>query len=142
LRLTEFEGDLDTVGVGLRRREQGYLRRMLLDGFDRHECAICGRMLPGEFLIAAHIKKRSQCTPSERKDAKNIVMAACVFGCDSLFESGWIGVDNTGKIRTFSANEAEVDGILDSLKGRDCLAHNQDTSRYFEWHFEETFRGI
>lgn len=142
LRLTELEGDLDTLGVGLHRKEQRYLRRLLFVGSHRHHCALCGRILSREFLIAAHIKKRSQCSAIERKDAKNIVMAACVFGCDSLFEAGWIGVDSTGRIRTFSANQTDVDRILDNLEGRDCPAHNPSSAGYFKWHFENTFRGV
>lgn len=79
------------------RAEQGLLRDYLLDG-QTGECALCGRTFPIQFLVVAHIKKRSVCTEEEKRDFDNIVMPNCTFGCDELFERGYIGVNADGRI--------------------------------------------
>ena len=48
-------------------------------------------------LVAAHIKKRAACSLEEKKDYKSIVMPMCSFGCDYLYERGYIAVSD-GKI--------------------------------------------
>lgn len=50
------------------------------------------------FLWAAHIKKRSLCADHERRQLSDIAMAACLFGCDALFEHGFITVSHDGII--------------------------------------------
>ena len=40
--------------------------------------------------MAAHIKKRSFSSTEEKLDYKNIVMPMCKFGCDELYEKGYI----------------------------------------------------
>ena len=49
-----------------------------------------------QFLVAAHIKKRSVCTDAEKRDLKYVAMSACKFGCDELFERGYIAVADDG----------------------------------------------
>lgn len=52
-----FDGKLERTAQRASRGEQTALKRHLLKGATG-ECALCGRTLPGTFLIAAHIKKR------------------------------------------------------------------------------------
>jgi predicted restriction endonuclease len=88
---------MESEYVGKRRTEQQYLRQYLLPGV-KGECLLCGRTFSRDFLVAAHIKKRSLCTLEEKADIKSIAMLACKFGCDELFERGMIGVTPEGKV--------------------------------------------
>lgn len=124
------------------RREQARLRELLADGRTIASCAICGHDYPIVLLVAAHIKKRARCTDEERHDLHNVAMLACTFGCDKLYEDGWITVDTTGHVRT-----AALDGLPDvvrgrvaALSGRDCPAYHAKSEAYFEWHRTNIFR--
>jgi hypothetical protein len=124
--------------VGAKRRlEQRRLRRLLLDGEPSGTCALCGREFPAGLLVAAHIKRRAVCTPQERNDVRNVVMLACVFGCDALFENGYVSVDHDGTV-VVSASAASLDGpvggYLARLAGRRCPAHTPFSAEYFDWH--------
>jgi hypothetical protein len=46
-------------------------------------------VFPVDLLVAAHIKRRSLCSETERRDLHNVAMLACKFGCDALFEEGY-----------------------------------------------------
>lgn len=94
--LTALE-EIDASRTAKVRAEQGLLRDYLLDG-ETGDCALCGRTFPIQFLVVAHIKKRSECTEEEKRDFDNVVMPNCTFGCDELFERGYIGVDADGQI--------------------------------------------
>lgn len=80
------------------RQEQSLLRDWLFKDKVTEECAICGRTFSCHSLVAAHKKKRANCTEEERKDPY-IVMPACVFGCDHLYENGYFEV-HSGHIHT------------------------------------------
>jgi hypothetical protein len=94
-------GDLDRPVAGTARREQDLLRGAL-GLFRDHDmaCALCRQVLPASLLVAAHIKPRSQCTPTERLDVQHIGMAACLLGCDALFERGLVAVSEHGSLLT------------------------------------------
>lgn len=79
-----------------RRREQGILQEWLFDKKTTEECAICGRTYSVKALVAAHKKKRANCTEQERVDP-HIVMPLCVFGCDFIYENRLITIQN-GKV--------------------------------------------
>ena len=63
-------------------------------------------------------------------------MPACVFGCDALFETGFVGVGDDGFL-VFSL-ELEEDVTLSlrggALKGKRCNAHSPLTANLFRWH--------
>lgn len=82
----------------MRRLEQPYLRDILMPG-STDRCALCSRQMDVGFLVAAHIKKRALCTFEEKTDVPAVAMPACRFGCDELFERGFIWVDSNGKIQ-------------------------------------------
>ena len=129
-----FKGDLDVPTSGTGRGEQDELRRRLLTQGNR--CAICGRALPEDLLVAAHIKKRSECTDREKRDIPNVGMLACKLGCDAFFEEGYIVIDRNG---TVTVNQASDPGgllasLLDYVVGRHCSAHGPESEPYFEWH--------
>lgn len=128
---------LDGVALKSYRKEQGKLRQALLGDRLQAECDLCGQRVPSEFLVAAHIKRRSECTPAERNDLRNVAMLACTFGCDRLYEFGHVTVDHTGVLVATPA-EAELSGLvgehLRRLNGRRCTAHRPESEPYFAWH--------
>jgi hypothetical protein len=137
-------GELDGVTQVRVRREQAQLRRLLAGERDRAECALCGDEYPLAFLVAAHVKKRSVCTDTERRDLHHVAMLACAFGCDALYESGWITVDDHGVVQTIDTGIASQGWFRDRLQGlagRRCSAHSQSSEPYFAWHRATVFRG-
>jgi hypothetical protein len=132
--ITELDKQITTSA----RKEQTFLRNYLFGGKVKSNCSICNEEFPVSFLVAAHIKKRSECSEQERKDYKYVVAPMCKFGCDELYEKGFIGVENgkvirllNSKILTDSVNKYIV-GIL----GNKCSDWNSNTEKYFNWHNE------
>ena len=64
----------------------------ILKNLPFNTCCIYNKKYPVSFLVAAHIKKRAECTLDEKKDFLNIVAPMCKMGCDELYEKGYIGV--------------------------------------------------
>jgi predicted restriction endonuclease len=93
-----LDGDLDKKVQTAQRTEQGIARKKLLKNKQIAPCRLCGREMSKDFLVAAHIKKRSRCTDAEKRDLVNVTMLCCRFGCDELYERGFLGVDQDGKI--------------------------------------------
>ncbi|MBB2900489.1 hypothetical protein FHR75_001277 [Kineococcus radiotolerans] len=130
---------LDGTAQATVRREQAPLRRRLLKGASTGLCALCGAQLPTDLLIAAHIKPRSECSDAEKADLDNIAMLACLFGCDALYENGYISVDATGRIvaaDVVDVTTAHLRDRLERLGGQMCSAHRPATATYFLWHWE------
>jgi hypothetical protein len=137
-------GELDVLAQVKVRTEQAKLRRLLAGDRTTAECALCGEAFPMEFLVAAHIKKRAVCTDTERRDLGNIAMLACGFGCDVLYESGWITVDREGVVRAHLPADVPDGGLRDRLRklaGRTCGDHTVASEPYFGWHRTTAFRG-
>lgn len=88
-KLSIKETDQDTNSK--RRTEQSLLQKWLFAEKDYENCAICGNRYSIRSLVAAHKKKRSGCSESERLDP-HIVMPLCLFGCDYLYEIGAIRI--------------------------------------------------
>jgi hypothetical protein len=142
LRIRQF-AVLDGRAQVTTRKEQRELRRLLLGGRTAAPCDLCGHDYPGDFLVAAHIKKRSLCTDDERNDLTNVAMLACKFGCDSLFESGHITVDDTGRVCSWFEDGllGRLRDHLNQLHGRPCGAHRTSSQPYFAWHRTNVYRG-
>lgn len=88
-RLKKLQGRTDISVEEKQRREQSILRDWLFKNKVSEDCAICGETYSIHSLAAAHKKKRSICSEEERTDP-NIVMPVCVFGCDHLYEDGYL----------------------------------------------------
>lgn len=116
------------------RKEQQRLRKHLLGGKDHGSCFLCGEVLPGELLVAAHIKKRSKCTDAEKRDHANVV-PMCLLGCDALFERGHVAlVNNKIDIRCKGAAPgSQLYAILIVLRARK-IEVEAARKKYFEWH--------
>ena len=98
-RYTQFQerlrrlGDMtDETVEKKQRREQHILREWLFDKKEWVACAICGEEHNVQALVAAHKKKRSECTTVERCDPY-MVMPLCVFGCDFLYEHHYVTIE-------------------------------------------------
>ena len=89
-------GELDETRQSTGRAEQRLIMDLLLGGRDKGQCALCGEEYPVEFLVAAHVKRRAACSNKERRNIRN-VMLACRFGCDDLFERGYVRISR-GKV--------------------------------------------
>ncbi|AXO37088.1 EVE domain-containing protein [Micromonospora sp. B006] len=138
-----FEGDLERSGTATHRGEQALLRQRLFGSATDAACAICGQTYPVRFLRAAHIKKRSVCEEQEARDLDHVAMPACLFGCDALFEAGYIAVDATGHVIVIE-EPGQPPGLAERLAllaGRQVDAHTTGSAAYFAWHRENTYRA-
>lgn len=133
-----FSGSVDGRTNRQVRMEQQFLRRLLKlkPGSKPQSCALCGHVYDVQFLVAAHIKQRSECTLEEKLDVEHIVMPACVFGCDALYERGLVYVDPDGFIR--ARDEAlKLKNLAPELRrcaDHRCQSFNEHTAPYYAWH--------
>lgn len=126
-------GPSDRWALGAVRAEQGFLRNQQLE-LRGSPCSLCGQKLPDEFLVAAHIKPRFACTEQERRDVRNVYILACLFGCDALFERGYLVVGDYGTIEAGRPGPEPVEERIKTLVGRKCLAYDERSRDYFSWH--------
>ena len=131
----------DEEYVARRRKEQAFLRKKLFNKKDRQKCAICNQVFHKDFLICAHIKKRKDCSKEERMNFSNIA-PMCKFGCDELFERGYISV--LKKYVFSKTNDSNctptVLRYLNDVKGNLCEYYSQESKDFFRWHYREVFR--
>lgn len=132
---------LDNQSTTTVRLEQGLLRKNLFQGKKTEKCSICGKTLPVNLLVAAHIKKRSICDNEERLDFKHIATPMCKFGCDDLYEKGYIYVEEG----TILINEKkyitdDLKETLHKLDNKDCIGWTEGNAKYFKAHKE--YHGI
>lgn len=125
------------------RLEQKYLRDELFKGPSPYVCDLCGRGFERGYLVAAHVKPRKDCTHEERLDAKNIVIRACVFGCDAFFERRDLIVDAAGTLRApyrhlLTSDEQE---LIDRRVGRPAPGFTPGREAYFAAHRALPRRG-
>ncbi|GEM_PF-2814131 len=130
--------DTDGFRPATFRFEQALLRSILFFGMKDCDCAICGRRYPINFLVAAHIKKRSLCNINERRDP-NIVMPACVFGCDPLFEKGYLTVNQKGIVTSTGRIivDNHVKKYIGDCHGQICSHHHEHSHHYYAAHAEK-----
>lgn len=132
--MPDLPDDLDYSARVMLRREQRKLRKAKFKGAHELACALCGRLLPERLVHAAHVKKRSVSSYPERCDPSNI-MGACVLGCDSLFEFGYVYVAADGKIHTshHASGLPDLAEAAAALEDRACTAFSDDSADYFAW---------
>lgn len=131
----ESEDNLNTSAFTNGRKEQSFLRNYLFKGSKTAKCGICGKEYPVDMLITSHIKKRSECTKEEKLDYKHIVMPMCKFGCDDMYEKGYIYIENEEvKINPKKVTTSDMNIELLKLKERKCTYYNPESEKYFEQH--------
>lgn len=138
--LENLDGELDRKATSWHRKEQAKARKRLLGGKATGECYLCGQQLSSEFLIAAHIKRRSECTDAEKRDLDGVMMLACKFGCDYLFEVGYLAIKDFKIEVSNNLKEPVALNYVEKLVGRKVSTKAAQT-KYFEWHFENRFRS-
>ena len=118
------------------RKEQAALRRTLFNNRPNGTCCICLEQLPVSFLWASHLKKRSLCSTEEKLDFHNVAAPMCKFGCDELYEKGYIGVQN-GKIVKVKhdCRTSFINNYISKVIGKECNAWSRDSKQYFDWHY-------
>ncbi|MEV7571321.1 hypothetical protein [Streptomyces tanashiensis] len=139
-----FDGQLERTAQRAQRGEQTALKKRLLNGATG-DCALCGRNLPGSFLIAAHIKKRAMCNDTEKRGLANIAMLACTLGCDAVYEHGYVTVTDNGTIQTspLAADIPEINNYIhDKLTGRTVTWWTPNREPYYHWHRTHTFKDV
>jgi hypothetical protein len=136
-RYLDIDGDLDQRARTFVRKERQRLRLAKFGKAKRLQCALCRRALPARVVHTAHIKRRRDCDFYERRDLAN-VMAACVLGCDVLFEYGYLYVSDAGTIGASAAAETDpgLKETITRLVGQGCAAFNEHSRPYFAWHRE------
>lgn len=141
LEIIKEGGQFDREYSKKGRLEQKYLRELLFGEKAKYKCAICNRLLPVELMVAGHIKQRSECTFKEKKDFYNIVFPVCLLGCDSLYEKGFLGVNQSGFIEVSSClnSSKSITSFLSRLNGKKCFCWNKNNSKYFSWHYMQKF---
>jgi len=131
---------LEADYLARRRLEQDALRSFLLGGRGVGRCKICEREYGAGFLVAAHIKMRAKCTNTEKRDFRNVAMLACKFGCDELYERGYIGYSPTGDLLVSRAlRDANATAYVAGIPKRIVLSAEQ--AKYFAWHLANRFKG-
>ncbi len=126
----------DANSVTKTRKESGIFRKKLFPKNKPAICAICGKEYPAELMVAAHIKMRASCSQEERLDI-NVVIPVCKFGCDELYEKGFITVDHKGSV--IPSTQAlgitdELDEFLEGVRGNKVIGFSHDNELYYEWH--------
>ena len=138
-KLDELD-ELDKKYKAAHRVEQAALRGHLLQGQNKGMCFFCERNFHADFLHAAHVKKRAECTNKEKRDLRNIGMLNCVFGCDQLYERGYISVNSTGQVvksqKLISKTEKEY--MESTIASTVTVPSGQ--KQYFAWHFGKKFK--
>lgn len=138
----------DRLRVSYQRAEQTILRRYLLQG-DTGTCALCESDFPIGLLAAAHIKRRSACSDDEKRDIKNVAMPNCKFGCDELWERGYISVDGQGQLMHAPTATADLgarvtDYLSTKLQPGKVLTFfkgEKKRLKYAAWHRDNRLRS-
>lgn len=125
---------MDASRRSLMRKEEGFLRNHLFRGKAQAECGICGREIPTQFLIAAHIKVWEECSVEDRLDYENIVMPLCKLGCEELYRRNYLTViDERVQVTTAKVANKDLKGYLTKVRGRVCTWW-RGSEQYFDWH--------
>ncbi|WP_295664426.1 Helicase associated domain protein [uncultured Mucilaginibacter sp.] len=129
-------GPTDVSIDTFRRVEHHGLQKALFNAGQTFECAFCGSYFPRGLMVAAHIKPRALCQHQERLDL-NVVVPACKFGCDELFERGYISVqDGIILARNDLPSTPAVTDYINRLSGRTTPYFQERRRKYFEAHYQ------
>ena len=106
------------------RLEKSILRYYLKHNKE-HRCIICKEEFPFIYLAMTYLKPRSICKDDELIDI-NIVQLMCLM-CHKAYKLGDIGINN-GKV--------EVHDGVNWVHTKTIECYNDDTKKYFNYHFK------
>lgn len=135
-----LSGPLEAQVTTWARTEQSRARALLLGTALEGACRLCGRLLPKEFLVAAHKKRRADCSDDEKRDIRNVVMLCCLLGCDAIYERGLVTVGPNGEVLRSSRiawGSPLSDYLQEHVPVQIYVADEE--LEYFEWHRLNTF---
>ena len=105
-------------------------------------CDLCGRILPIDLIVAAHIQLRSKLTDQQRLQFKAVAMLACTLGCDALYEAGYITVNSNGIVTAGKPPLTQaLSKAVTGLAGRTCPRHNHLTAAHFAARHDSLMTG-
>lgn len=135
-------GNTDINISTFRRAEHHGLQSELFKGGNEFECAFCGSFFPRSLMVAAHIKPRALCSDEERLNY-NVIVPACKFGCDELFERGYFSVVN-GNIIILKSHPVTpiVEAYLSKLNGRRTPYFQEKRRQFFADHHAYHFHTV
>jgi hypothetical protein len=120
------------------RKEQSYWRDKLFGRTTKLRCGLCRKEYPADLLVTAHIKRRANCSKVEKMDMSNI-LPMCKFGCDDLFEKGYVSVcDGRIEANRRKPMTSVVAAYIRSLAGLKCEYWNKTSAQYFAWRHVQT----
>lgn len=126
--------NLSIYSLQKKRMEQSLLRDNLFNGSEKGKCNFCQKEFPIDALVCAHIKPRQKCNDNEKKDF-DVVMPACHFGCDYLYENGFILVDNGRvKLNKKKLQNKEIYKRSKLLLGNKVKFFNNRNKKYYLFH--------
>ena len=128
------EVDLDFDSITKSRKEQAFLRVHISGGRPQAMCVLCQNEYPLEFLVAAHIKKKSECSKSEKLDFDNIAALMCKAGCDDMFEKGYVFVsEGVVKKNEKRSTTPALDVLIRKIEGN-TVKNWAGSSAYYKHH--------
>ncbi|GGB55111.1 hypothetical protein [Shewanella inventionis] len=128
------EVELDVDSISKSRKEQAFLRSHISRGRTIAKCVLCENEYPLEFLVAAHIKKRSECSKSEKLDFDNIAALMCKAGCDDMFEKGYVFVSGgVVKKNEKRSTTPALDMLIRKIEGN-TVENWAGSSTYYKHH--------
>lgn len=139
-----FPALLDQISTVVRRCEARSLRAYLFPNDQhRYKCTLCGRRSVPRLQVVAHIKPRSRCNDGEKRNLAN-VMRACLFGCDSLFEWGYISVERGWVVMSPECERAFDHDLHNEITNRFTNRRveyaDAEQVTFFDWHCTNRFR--
>lgn len=139
LKLKQNENDeIVRIGKLYVRKSQAKLRKLYFGDSKIAKCGVCSKSYKAEFLWISHLKKYTECSPNEKLDPL-VVMPMCLFGCDKLYEEGYIYIDN-GVVKS---NEKQKKATSDMLKyiekisEQKCYHWHNNRQKYCNWHIKK-----
>ena len=67
-------------------------------------------------------------------------MLNCKFGCDELYERGYISVDGTGKVVKSTKLISAIEKQYMNTIIQESVTVNSAQKPYFAWHFQNQFK--
>lgn len=125
--------ELDFHTRSTSRKEQSFLRLYLIKKEAIARCTICENQFPVDFLVAAHIKRRTICNTDERLDFDNVATLMCKTGCDELFERGYILIESGIVVESKRKTTPYLKGIIGKLIGNK-VSNWEGSKEYYKWH--------